>query len=253
VLGVDDPLVAAMRSRTTAAVIGFGISPEADVRVESLTLDAQARPRFRLVTPQGTAKIAMQLVGAHQAINAAAAAAVGLAAGMTLGDVTDGLNDVSTVSAHRMHVASRADGLIVIDDAYNANPESVRAALDALAVLVDGREGASWAVLGEMRELGPDGPDLHAAVGRHAASIGLDHLVIVGETAHAIAAGASSVRDWTGTVEFAPDTETATAMLQAEVGGADVVLVKASNAFRLWQVADALLSPVDRAPVEVAP
>jgi UDP-N-acetylmuramoyl-tripeptide--D-alanyl-D-alanine ligase len=253
VLGVDDPLVAAMRSRTTASVIGFGTSPEAEVRVEALTLDAQARPRFRLVTPQGTAKIAMQLVGAHQALNAAAAAAVALAAGMELYDVTDGLNDVSEVSAHRMHVASRADGLVVIDDAYNANPDSVRAALDALAALVDGREGDSWAVLGEMRELGPESADLHAAVGRHAASIGVDHLVIVGETAHAIAAGASSVSDWSGTVEFAADGESATALLRAEVGSADVVLVKASNAVRLWQVAETLLSPAESVAVELAP
>lgn len=241
VLGVDDPLVAAMRSRTTAPVVGFGTSPDADVRVESLTLDAQARPRFRLVTPQGTAKISLQLVGAHHATNAAAAAAVGLALGMSLGEVGDALVEMTAVSAHRMQVMSRADGLLVVDDAYNANPESVQAAVDALAVLADGREGSSWAVLGEMRELGADSPDLHAAVGRHAAARGVDHLVIVGESAHAIAAGASSVSEWLGTVEFASDVPAAVAILEAAVAAPDVVLVKASNAVALWLVAEALL------------
>jgi UDP-N-acetylmuramoyl-tripeptide--D-alanyl-D-alanine ligase len=243
VLGVDDPLVAAMRSRTTADVIGFGHSDAADVRVESLTLDARARPRFRLVTPQGTTKVSLQLSGAHQATNAAAAAAVGLAVGMTLGEVSDALADVTAVSAHRMRVESRADGLLVVDDAYNANPESVRAALDALAVLADGRDGSSWAVLGEMRELGDEAPDLHQAVGRHVASVGIDHLVVVGESAQAIAAGASAVSEWNGTIEFAPDAAVATAMLEAALDGSDVVLVKASNALALWRVAEALLVP----------
>jgi UDP-N-acetylmuramoyl-tripeptide--D-alanyl-D-alanine ligase len=230
-----------MRSRTTAPVVGFGTSPDADVRVESLTLDAQARSRFRLVTPQGTAKISLQLVGAHHATNAAAAAAVGLALGMSLGEVSDALVEMTAVSAHRMQVMSRADGLLVVDDAYNANPESVQAAVDALAVLADGREGSSWAVLGEMRELGADSPDLHAAVGRHAAARGVDHLVIVGESAHAIAAGASSVSEWLGTVEFASDVPAAVAILEAGVAAPDVVLVKASNAVALWLVAEALL------------
>jgi UDP-N-acetylmuramoyl-tripeptide--D-alanyl-D-alanine ligase len=245
VLGIDEPLVAAMHSRTTAAVVGFGASEAADVRVESLTLDAQARPRFRLVTPQGTTKVTMQLSGAHHALNAAAAAAVGLALGMSLGEISDALYDVTAVSPHRMQVAARADGLLVVDDAYNANPESVRVALDALAVLADGRDGSTWAVLGEMRELGTEAPDLHAAVGRHAASLGVDHLVVVGESASAIAAGASSVSEWAGTVDFAADADAATKLLTASVGASDVVLVKASNAVALWRVAEALLPSIE--------
>jgi UDP-N-acetylmuramoyl-tripeptide--D-alanyl-D-alanine ligase len=243
VLGVDDPLVAAMRSRTDAEVVGFGMNPDADFRVESLTLDAQARPRFRLVTPQGIAKISLQLVGAHHATNAAAAAAVGLALGMSLGEVSDALREVTAISAHRMDVAAREDGLVVIDDAYNANPESVKAALDALAAVSDGRHGASWAVLGEMRELGADAPALHAAVGEHLAAHRIDHLVVVGESAHSIAAGASSVSDWTGSIDFAADADAAAAIVQAGAAAPDVVLVKASNALALWRVADALLAP----------
>lgn len=255
VLGVDDPLVAAMRSRTTAKVVGFGTSAHADVRVDSLRLDEQARPRFQLVTPQGTVKVRLALSGAHQATNAAAAAAVGLAEGMTLAEVADALAEVTTVSAHRMQVTSRGDGLLVVDDAYNANPESVRAALDALAVLADSRSGSSWAVLGEMRELGPGSADLHAAVGRHAASLGIDRLVVVGERTDQIEAGARSVSGWPGTVDRAADVAGAIAVLEAAVSPSDVVLVKASNALGLWRVAEALLGPNlrDGVPVEVAP
>jgi UDP-N-acetylmuramoyl-tripeptide--D-alanyl-D-alanine ligase len=241
VLGVDDPLVAVMRSRTDAEVVGFGTSEHADVRVDGLSLDALARPRFRLVTPQGAVKVALSLSGAHHAINAAAAAAVGLAEGLTLHEIADALADVTAVSAHRMHVAQRGDGLLVVDDAYNANPESVRAALEALAVLADDRTGSSWAVLGEMRELGTGSAELHAAVGRHAASLGIDRVVVVGERAQEMVTGARSFDGWLGTVDLVSDVSAATALLDAAVVPTDVVLVKASNSLSLWRVAEALL------------
>jgi len=241
ILGVDDPLVDAMRLRSSARVVGFGRSEHADVRVESLTLNAQAQPRFRLVTAEGAAKVSLQLAGAHHAMNAAAAAAVGLAEGMSLADITQALGEVTEVSAHRMRVTPRGDGLLVVDDAYNANPESVRAALDALAVLADGRQGASWAVLGEMRELGANSADLHAAVGRYAATLGIEHLVVVGDGAKGISSGARAVSEWAGTVDLVSDVERATALVEAAVSGSDVVLVKASNAVALWQVAESLM------------
>jgi UDP-N-acetylmuramoyl-tripeptide--D-alanyl-D-alanine ligase len=211
------------------------------VRVESLTLNAQAQPRFQLVTADGAAKVSLQLSGAHYAMNAAAAAAVGLAEGMSLADITRALGEVTEVSAHRMRVTPRDDGLLVVDDAYNANPESVRAALDALAVLADSRRGASWAVLGEMRELGANSADLHAAVGRHAATLGIEHLVVVGDGAKGISSGAQAVSEWAGTVDVVSDVERASALVEAAVSGSDVVLVKASNAVALWQVAESLM------------
>jgi UDP-N-acetylmuramoyl-tripeptide--D-alanyl-D-alanine ligase len=240
VLGVDDPLVAAMAGRTTARMVGFGTTEQADVRVEGLTMGPGARPSFTLVTAAGSAKVRMQLSGAHQATNAAAAAAVGLAVGMELVEVADALSDVTSVSAHRMHVSTRTDGLVVVDDAYNANPESMRAALDSLAVIAHERQGSSWAVLGEMRELGPETDELHAAIGRHAAGLGVEHLVVVGDGAAAIARGARSVDGWVGTADLVPDRATATALVQAAVSGSDVVLVKASNALGLWHVAEDL-------------
>jgi UDP-N-acetylmuramoyl-tripeptide--D-alanyl-D-alanine ligase len=254
VLYADDPLVASMRTQTKARVIGFGSSPAADVRVESLTLDSEARPRFALSTPHGSVDVALQLSGAHHAANAAAAAAVGLVAGMSLTDIAAELGWLTAVSPHRMQVSRRDDGLLVVDDAYNANPESVRAAVDTLATLARGRHGASWAVLGAMRELGAETEDLHATVGSQVANSGIDHLVVVGDEAGPIATGARSVPAWTGTVEIVPDADVATAMVAASVGEDDVVLVKASNALRLWRVAEGLLTAEghDSAPVGVA-
>jgi UDP-N-acetylmuramoyl-tripeptide--D-alanyl-D-alanine ligase len=254
VLCVDDPLVASMRTRTNARVVGFGVAPDAEVRVESLTLDADARPRFELVTPEGSVSVALQVSGAHHAVNAAAAAAVGLVAGLSLADIAAELGLLSTLSPHRMQVSRRDDGLLVVDDAYNANPESVRAALETLATLARVRRGASWAVLGEMRELGDEADALHVSVGTQAATSGIDHLVVVGAEAGPIATGARSVPGWAGTVEVVADADLATAMVAAAVGDGDVVLVKASNALRLWRVAEGLLTVEghDSAPVGAA-
>jgi UDP-N-acetylmuramoyl-tripeptide--D-alanyl-D-alanine ligase len=243
ILGVDDPLVASMRSRTEARVVGFGTSAHADVRIEGLTLDQQARPTFELVTADGSAKIRLQISGAHQARNAAAAAAVGLAAGLALPDIASALSEVREVSAHRMHVGQRDDGLLVVDDAYNANPESMRAALDALAALGQGRAGETWAVLGEMRELGEGSAVLHEDIGRHAATLGIDHVVVVGAAAAGIARGARTLTGWEGKVEAAGSVAAATALVETAASRDDVVLVKASNALELWRVAESLLAP----------
>jgi UDP-N-acetylmuramoyl-tripeptide--D-alanyl-D-alanine ligase len=243
VLGVDDPLVRAMRGRTAASVMGFGIGPDADVRVESLRLDDHARPRFRLMTPEGVIEVSLALSGSHHAANAAAAACVGLAAGMPVDEIGDALSHAAAVSAHRMHLTERDDGLVVVDDAYNANPESVKAALAALASIAEHRAGSSWAVLGEMRELGDDGPALHAEVGRRAGELGIGHLVIVGDGARAIADGARAAAGWTGALEVVAGAEEAGALVASAAGPDDTVLVKASNAARLWRVAELLVAP----------
>jgi UDP-N-acetylmuramoyl-tripeptide--D-alanyl-D-alanine ligase len=242
VLGVDDPLVWAMRTRTAATVMGFGSGSDADVRIESLRLDDLARPRFRLATPDGVIELSLGLSGAHHAANAAAAACVGLAVGMSVNDIGDALSQATAVSPHRMQLTERDDGLVVVDDAYNANPESVKAALSALTSIAEHRAGASWAVLGEMRELGDDAAALHAEVGHRAAELGVGHLVIVGDAARPIADGARTVAGWTGTLEVVAGAEDAGVRVAAEAGPADTVLVKASNAARLWRVAELLIA-----------
>jgi UDP-N-acetylmuramoyl-tripeptide--D-alanyl-D-alanine ligase len=244
VLNADDPLVAGMARRTTARVMTFGTAADADIRLVDVAVDDAARASFRLVTPNGERRVALQVHGVHQAGNAAAVVAAGLARGLDLDFIVDVLSRAVIRSAHRMDVRRRADGLVVIDDAYNANPESVRAALDALASLGAGRR--RWAVLGEMRELGDESDVLHQAVGRHAAETGVEELVAV--AVPAVAAGAKGVAGWAGQVREAADVAAATTLLGAEVRTGDVVLVKASNTLRFWEIADALL---ERTPTGV--
>jgi UDP-N-acetylmuramoyl-tripeptide--D-alanyl-D-alanine ligase len=245
VLNADDPLVAAMATRTAAHVVTFGTAAGSDVRVADLRVDEHARPRFRLHAPQGTADVALQLHGAHQALNAAAAAAAALTAGIPLDDVVAALEATTSISPHRMQVRTRTDGLVTIDDAYNANPDSVRAALEALATAAAG--GRAWAVLGAMRELGAETDELHREVGAVAAGRGIAEVVAVGPDAAFVAEGAAGSAGWAGRARTVPDVDGAVALLRAEARPGDVVLVKASNSERLWRVADALLAETEPA------
>jgi len=203
-------------------------------------VDDLARPRFTLRTPAGDAEVSLRVHGRHQAANAAAVAAAALHDGVGLADVVDGLQQATARSAHRMAVLERPDGLVVIDDAYNANPESTRAAIDALVRLTSGQR-RSWAVLGEMRELGADADTLHAEIGDYAASVGVDEIVAFGAAAP-VAHGASAHAGWAGRARVVPDTAAATDVVLEETGPGDVVLVKASNSIQAWSVAEALVS-----------
>jgi UDP-N-acetylmuramoyl-tripeptide--D-alanyl-D-alanine ligase len=241
VLNADDARVAAMAARTEARTMTFGAASTADVRVVGLTVDDLARPRFTIETAQGAAPVTLQVHGRHHAFNAAAAAAAGLAAGLDLATVVAGLERASARSAHRMALVERSDGLLVIDDAYNANPESVRAAIDAMVVLAGGRR--TWAVLGEMRELGPDAEQMHVEVGRYAAEAGVDEVLAVGRAARVVD-GAASVAGWPGRARGVAAVEAAGELLLQEISGSDVVLLKASNTIQLWTLVPALSAGV---------
>jgi UDP-N-acetylmuramoyl-tripeptide--D-alanyl-D-alanine ligase len=171
-------------------------------------------------------------IGAHHAPNAAAAATTALAVGLDLPTVAERLDRAGARSPMRMERHVRADGLVVIDDAYNANPESMAAALRALAVFGGSR---TVAVLGEMLELGDGGPDAHLEVGRLAAELGIDRVLAVGAGAAGIAQGAGD--RGTGVA----DVDEALRELSAWLTPADVVLVKASRSVRLERVTEALL------------
>jgi UDP-N-acetylmuramoyl-tripeptide--D-alanyl-D-alanine ligase len=241
VLNADDPLVATMAERTKARVVFVGESARAQVRAVDVTLDAAARARFTLVTPQGRAEVRLGVYGAHQVGNALTAAAIALELGATVEQVAAGLGGFTPVSAHRMAVTERPDGVTVVDDAYNANPESVRAALKTLAALARERNGRSWAVLGHMGELGDTDIAEHDQIGRLAVRLDISRLVVVGEDAAAMHRGANLEGSWGEESVLVPDVEAAVALLRAELGPGDVVLVKASNAVRLWRVAEQLL------------
>ena len=245
VLNVDDPLVAAMADRTDARVVFVGESERARVRAVDVTVDEQVRPRFRLVTPAGDAEVRLAVHGAHQVGNALTAAAVALELGMPVAEVARGLAEAAPVSRRRMEVTTRQDGVTVINDAYNANPESMRAALQALAALGNqGNQSRTWAVLGPMGELGEDSVARHDEIGRLAVRLDINRLVVVGAQAAPMHRGAHLEGSWGEESVLVPDVDAAIALLRAQVRPGDAVLVKASNVFSLWQVADALLEPV---------
>jgi UDP-N-acetylmuramoyl-tripeptide--D-alanyl-D-alanine ligase len=242
VLNADDPLVAAMASRTAATVLTYGTAEEADVHLGSVALDDLGRPHFELEADGSSAHVQLHLVGEHHAVNAAAAAAVGLALGLRLDAVAASLAGVASISPGRMEVHERADGVTVIDDAYNANPDSMRAGLKALAAIGRRRPGArTVAVLGEMRELGAASLEEHDAVGRLAVRLDIHQLLVVGEAARPIHLGASLEGSWGEESVFVPDNDAALDWLREHLAPGDVVLFKASNAARLSRVAEAVL------------
>ncbi|GAB3682853.1 UDP-N-acetylmuramoyl-tripeptide--D-alanyl-D-alanine ligase [Saccharopolyspora tripterygii] len=242
VLNADDPLVAAMAERTRARVVLVGESPNAHVRAEDLEVDEFARPTFTLVTESGKETVTLPLVGEHHVGNALSAAAVALELGATLREVAERLGAVQRVSARRMEVAETPGGVTVVNDAYNANPESVRAALKTLASMTRGRPARAWAVLGPMAELGDADVEAHDEIGRLAVRLNIDRLVVVGEQARAMHQAASLEGSWGEESVLVPDIDAAVALLRAELRPGDVVLTKASNSAGLWRVAEALFA-----------
>ena len=239
VLNADDARVAAMASLAPGRVLTFGRSAGADVRAEDVRLDDAGRAAFRLHAPHGSADVRLALVGEHHVTNALAAAAVALDLGVPAETVVDVLAGAGAASPHRMDVRDRADGVRVVVDSYNANPDSVRAGLRALVGLAAGRR--SVAVLGEMLELGEYSAAEHRAVGADAADLGVDLVVAVGEGTAPLADGAR-VADGDGTaVLHVPDVDAARTLLDERLRPGDVVLLKGSNGSGIWRLADALL------------
>ncbi len=244
VLNVDDPLVAAMAGRTTARVVGVGTGATATVRATGVRLDDRGRASYDLhVEGQAPVAVTLPLHGAHHVGNSLAAAAVALEAGIAPRRVAELLGSVTMPSRWRMEVVDRPDGITVVNDSYNANPESVRAAIEALVAMSAGRR--AWAVLGEMLELGAASPDEHDRVGRLARGSGVARVVAVGEGARAVHDGALAAGAGDGEESvLVPDVPAAVALLEAQLRPGDVVLVKASRGAGLDRVAAALLGGV---------
>jgi UDP-N-acetylmuramoyl-tripeptide--D-alanyl-D-alanine ligase len=237
-LNADDPLVAAMAERTVARVVTFGQSAGADVRAADISLDRLSRPRFRLVTAAGEATVELKLPGAHNVSNALAAAALAAELGMSIEAIADGLSSAVALSKWRMEVTERADGVIVVNDAYNSSPEAMTAALESVGVMSAGRR--AYAVLGRMAELGDRSREFHEQAGVVAARTGLAGIIAVGDEAAPILAGAKSEPGFTGELLAVPDDDAAVAAITERLRPGDVVLVKASRAAGLQTVALAL-------------
>jgi UDP-N-acetylmuramoyl-tripeptide--D-alanyl-D-alanine ligase len=261
ILNADDPRVLAMAGRTDARVVTFSaapmvrnVTPTAGVRAAEVVLDDLGRASFRLMMPGGMAPVRLKVHGAHHVPNALAAAAIAAELGMEVPAIADALSQATARSGKRMDVRERADGVLVINDAYNANPDSMRAGIEALAHIAssapDGRSMRSArraiAVLGHMAELGDTEAGSHAEAGRLAAQAGVAILVAVGDAARPVLDGARAQDGWDGAAIAAPDTATAVEILCNLLRPGDVVLVKASKSAGLWEVADGLLAEVDR-------
>ncbi|MFC8129491.1 UDP-N-acetylmuramoyl-tripeptide--D-alanyl-D-alanine ligase [Streptomyces sp. NPDC057302] len=240
VLNADDPLVRAMASRTKARVLLFGEDADADVRAENVRLTDSGQPAFTLHTPTGCSDVTLRLYGEHHVSNALAAAAVAHELGMSAEEIARALSDAGTLSRWRMEVTERPDGVTVVNDAYNANPESMRAALRALVAMGRGRR--TWAVLGHMAELGDEGLAEHDAVGRLAVRLNVSKLVAVGgREASWLQLGAYNEGSWGEESVHVSDAQAAIDLLRSELRPGDVVLVKASRSVGLERVATALL------------
>ncbi len=240
VLNADDGRVRAMAERTSARALFFGRAPGADVRLGEVTLDDLGRPSFDLAAGGHTEQVTLQLLGEHQATNAAATVATALAGGLRLAEVAESLRGIDHLSKWRMELHERADGLVVVNDAYNANPDSMRAALETLARMGQRSGRRTVAVLGAMLELGPTSQEEHLAVGALADGLGIDEIVVVGSGADGIHQALVAARGDDRTTRQVDTVEQAGHWLRENVAGPDVVLVKASRGGRLERVADML-------------
>ncbi|MFH8738046.1 UDP-N-acetylmuramoyl-tripeptide--D-alanyl-D-alanine ligase [Streptomyces sp. NPDC017964] len=241
VLNADDELVAAMATRTTAAVVTYGTVESADIRATGINVTA-GRASFTLHTPDGSAPVTLRLLGAHQVHNALAVAAAVHALGMDTDRIAQALSAAEPVSAGRLQILERADGVTIINDAFNANSESMRAGLETLTSVAGDRR--TVAVLGEMKELGDTAKAAHADVGRLVGELGIDVLVTVGTTDEMTALADAARPASPLRIESADDPDVLLPLLNRLLKSGDVVLVKASKSVGLEKFANILHAEV---------
>ncbi|MGZ8813384.1 MAG: UDP-N-acetylmuramoyl-tripeptide--D-alanyl-D-alanine ligase [Mycobacterium sp.] len=246
ILNVDDSTVAAMAEATAARVVRVSRSPGVDVWADAVALDELARPRFTMHAGGQQVDVTLAVHGDHQVSNALCAAAVALECGATLEQVAAALAAAGPASRHRMQVATRPDGVTIVNDAYNANPDSMRAGLKALAWMARGagEHRRSWAVLGEMAELGDDAISEHDDIGRLAVRLDVSRLIVIGSgrAMSAMHHGAVMEGSWGSEATMVADADAALAVLRSELQAGDVVLVKGSNSAGLGALADVLIA-----------
>ena len=240
VLNADDELTAAMSARTSARVLTVG--ERGEVTWRGLEVDDLGRPSFELGRAGEWWPVRLLQSGRHQVANAAAAAALALGVGLDLASVAEALSTARSTARWRMEIHERDDGLLLVNDAYNANPASMAAALATVGGIGARRARRTVAVLGEMKELGAGHDDGHRQVGRAAAAAGIDVVLVVGEAAAGISEGARSTDGWTGEVIVTASRDEAVVWVRNNALSTDVVLVKASRGAELEHLAEALVA-----------
>ena len=240
VLNADDGLVAAMKNRTKAKVHWFGTSSEAQFWASEISL-SKTGTSFVLNWPDGEkTPIQLSILGEHHIMNALAAATVSTLLGASKTQVVEALEAMELAERWRMQRFVRPDGVTVINDSYNASPDSMKAALQTLAQL--GRMGSrTVAVLGEMAELGEYSRQEHDSIGRLVVRLNIDQLVVVGEGAKLIHMGATQEGSWDGESQFFPSIAEALEYLRGILTDGDTVLVKSSKSANLRFLGDDLM------------
>ena len=230
VLGQYDLYTPAMSALHSGATVTFGETTEADIRATDIEI-REGRPHFDLVTPAGRASVGLRIIGIHQVANALAAAAIATNLNISIDLIAGALSTAELHSKWRMEI-SELDGLVLINDSYNASPESTEAALRTLVLFAQERGGQSWAFLGKMHELGASSQQHHSRLGTLASELGIDHLVCVASSEYAAQLNVSSAI----TVHLLDSKESA-GELVSQMSQGDVVLVKASRAEKFEEIA----------------
>jgi UDP-N-acetylmuramoyl-tripeptide--D-alanyl-D-alanine ligase len=233
VLNADDPLVLAQAERTPARVLRFGRTETADVRADGVCATSDGRHRFALAAPQGRIEVSVAGLGETTVPNALAAAAAALAAGVPLAGVAAGLAAYQPVKG-RLHPFALPGGGLLIDDTYNANPQSMEVALRTLAR--GDASGRRIAVLGDMGELGEYGPEAHRDAGALAAQLGIDRVFAVGQHAGEVVSAARAAGMDAGALYCARDWEETAERALAALAPGDRVLVKGSRSMRMERI-----------------
>jgi UDP-N-acetylmuramoyl-tripeptide--D-alanyl-D-alanine ligase len=230
ILGTYDDFTPKMAALHSGKSSFFGETSNCDIRAKDIEF-REGRAHFDLVTPEGRTAVGLRIVGLHQVANALAVAAVATELGLSLDQIASGLSTAESGAKWRMEIIELPQ-LLLINDAYNASPESMVAALGTLALFAQERGGESWAFLGKMHELGESSQSDHAAIGTLASELGIDHLVCVNAPEYVSSAENGSLT----TIHLCASKDEASAIAR-NINEGDVVLVKASRSEKLEELA----------------
>ena len=240
-LNFDDNRVKAMAAKTKAKVVSFGVSEDSDYRASDIALSIAGTSFSFHKQNLAAMPVQLQILGDHHVYNALASLAVADILGLDLAVAVAALEKMKLAERWRMQVGHRVDGAVIINDAYNASPDSMKAALMTLAELGRQTGRRTIAVLGEMAELGVYSNDEHDAIGRLVVRLNIDQLVVVGAGAKLIHMGASLEGSWDGESKYFDEISTASEYLSGMLKGEEIVLVKSSKSANLRFLGDALL------------
>ena len=239
IFNFDDPYVQQMADYASGDIAWFGLSEGAAISAHSISISLAGTSFSLQIDQQDLGKVRLQILGEHQVMNALATLGVVKQLGLNMKTAITALENLPLAERWRMQVLAGPNGSTVINDAYNASPDSMRAALQTLATL--GRAGhRTIAILGEMAELGSFSLEQHDYIGRLAVRLNIDRLVVVGAGAKLIHMGASQEGSWNGESTYCDSIAEALEQVRGWLGAGDIALVKSSKSAELRFLGDAL-------------